>query len=46
MIDTAAGAYSLQGLDDNLRRDVEKFARLYVRTFWLRGVATMLVDQS
>jgi hypothetical protein len=44
VIDAAAGAYSLQALDDNKRADVETFARLYVRSFWLRGVATILVD--
>jgi len=44
IIDAAAGAYSLQALDDNLRKDVEKFTRIYVRSFWLRGVATIVVD--
>jgi hypothetical protein len=44
VIDAAAGAYSLQALDDNKRADVETFSRLYVRSFWLRGVATILVD--
>ncbi len=44
VIDAAAGAYSLQGLDDNKRGDVERFARIYVQAFWLRGVATIVVD--
>jgi hypothetical protein len=44
VIDAAAGAYNLQALDDNKRADVETFARIYVRSFWLRGVATILVD--
>jgi AAA domain-containing protein len=44
IVDAAAGAYDLQGLDDNKRSDVERFAGTYVRTFWLRGVATILID--
>jgi len=44
VIDAAAGAYSLQGLDDNKRGDVEAFARIFVSTFWLRGVATIVLD--
>ena len=44
VIDAAAGAYDLQGLDDNKRADVERFARIFVRSFWLRGVATILLD--
>lgn len=44
IIDAAAGAYSLQALDDNKRGDVEAFTRIYVRSFWLRGVATLLID--
>jgi hypothetical protein len=44
IVDAAAGAYDLQGLDDNKRADVERFARIYVRTLWLKGVATILVD--
>jgi GNAT superfamily N-acetyltransferase len=44
VIDAAAGAYSLQALDDNKRADVEAFARIYVRSFWLRGIATILLD--
>jgi hypothetical protein len=44
IIDAAAGAYALQGLDDNKRGDVERFAVVYVRPFWLREIATILVD--
>jgi hypothetical protein len=44
VLDAAAGAYSLQGLDDNLRRDVETFARLYVQAFWQRGIASIVLD--
>ena len=44
IIDAAAGAYALQGLDDNSRGDVETFTALYVQTFRLRGVATLVLD--
>ncbi len=44
IIDAAAGAFDLQGLDDNKRQDVEKFTRLFVRTFWQAGVATIVID--
>jgi hypothetical protein len=44
VVDAAAGAYDLQGLDDNKRQDVERFTRLYVRAFWRAGVATILLD--
>jgi GNAT superfamily N-acetyltransferase len=44
IVDAAAGAYDLQGLDDNKRADVERFARLYVRPFWQKGIATILLD--
>lgn len=44
VIDAAAGAYDISGLDDNKRQDVERFSRLYVGTFWKAGIATILVD--
>jgi hypothetical protein len=44
IVDAAAGAYDLQGLDDNKRQDVERFTRLYVRAFWKAGVATIVLD--
>ncbi len=44
VIDAAAGAYGLQGLDDNKRADVEHFAAIFVRAFWLAGIATILID--
>jgi hypothetical protein len=44
IVDAAAGAYDLQGLDDNKRGDVERFARVFVRAFWIRDVATLLLD--
>ena len=44
VIDAAAGAFDLQGLDDNKRADVERFAGIYVRAFFVRGVATIVLD--
>jgi GNAT superfamily N-acetyltransferase len=43
-IDAAAGAYDLQGLDDNKRLEVERFSAIYVREFWRHGIATLLLD--
>lgn len=44
IIDAAAGAYSLQGLDDEKRLQVEQFATLYVQPFWRVGTATIIID--
>ncbi len=44
IIDAAAGIYSLEGLDDNKRGDVEKISNLYIRAFWRNGIATILLD--
>ncbi|MEK6275992.1 MAG: AAA family ATPase [Actinomycetota bacterium] len=44
VIDASAGAFDLQGLDANSREDVERFAGIYVRAFWLHGIATILID--
>jgi hypothetical protein len=44
IIDASAGAYALQGLDDNQRRDVETFARLYVQAFQRRDIASIVLD--
>lgn len=44
IVDAAAGAYDLQGLDDNKRQDVERLSSLYVRSFWKAGVATIMLD--
>ena len=44
IIDAAAGAYGVQELDDNARKDAEKFARTWIDPLWRRGVATILVD--
>ena len=44
IIDAAAGAYDLQGLDDNKAPDVERFTRIYVRAFWRPEIATIVLD--
>lgn len=44
VIDAAAGAYALEGLDDNKRLEVERFANLYIGIFWRNGIATILID--
>jgi hypothetical protein len=44
IIDAAIGAYDLQGLDDEKRKDAEKLARIYIKTFWKAGVATIFID--
>jgi hypothetical protein len=44
IIDAAAGAYDLQGLDDNKRQDVGKITKLYVDGFWRNGIATIFLD--
>jgi GNAT superfamily N-acetyltransferase len=44
VVDAAAGAYELEGLNDNNRDEVETFNRKYVKTFWREGIATLLID--
>jgi hypothetical protein len=44
IIDAAAGAYAVQGLDDNKRADVETLTTLYIRSFWKHGIATIMLD--
>lgn len=44
VIDATAGVYSLEGLDDNKRLDVEKVSTLYIRSFWRAQIATILID--
>lgn len=44
IIDASVGAYDLQGLDDNKRTDVERFAGLYIRPFWRSEIATLTID--
>jgi hypothetical protein len=44
IVDAAAGAYDVSGLDDMKRADAEKFSRGWIRPLWERGVATVLLD--
>ena len=44
VVDAAAGAYQLEGLDDNKRQDVEKIAKLYTTIFRRHGIATIMID--
>lgn len=44
LIDAAAGAYDVTGLDDNARKDAEQFAAKWIRPLWQSGVATIVID--
>lgn len=44
LIDAAAGAYDATGLDDNARKDVEHFARRWIRPLRQHTIATILID--
>lgn len=44
IIDALAGAFDVSSLDDNQRRDVERFGAVWVRPLWERGVTTLLLD--
>lgn len=44
VIDAAAGAYQLEGLDENKRADVETFSNLYIAPFWRADIATLTID--
>ena len=44
IIDAAAGAYSLLGLDDNRRGDVETFSELMVAPLRARGISSIVID--
>ena len=44
VIDAAATAFSITGLDDHARKDVETFAARWVAPLRAAGVATILVD--
>lgn len=44
VIDAAAGAYSLTGLDDNKRADVELWTGIWVKPFWRASIATLVID--
>jgi AAA domain len=44
VIDSAAGAYGVEALDDERRKDAQRFASHWIDPFWRAGVATLLVD--
>lgn len=44
VFDASAGAFDAAGLDDNARKDVERFSALFIRPLWHAGVATILID--
>lgn len=44
IVDASASAFEIMGLDDNSRKDVERFARTWINPFWKAGVTTMLID--
>lgn len=43
-IDSSVGAFDASGLDDNARKDVEKWAKAWIRPLHQRGVATLVLD--
>lgn len=44
VLDALAGAFQLEALDDNSRRDVERWAAAWVQPFWRAGIATIVLD--
>src|SRR5262249_11905027 len=44
VIDSAAGAYGVSGLDDNKRADTEQFSRSWIAPLWTRGITTLIID--
>jgi hypothetical protein len=44
VIDSAAGAYAVSGLDDNKRQDAETFSRAWIAPLWQLGVTTIVLD--
>jgi hypothetical protein len=44
LIDASAGAFDSSGLDDNSRKDAEKFARQWIQPLFSRGIATIVLD--
>jgi hypothetical protein len=44
IVDSAAGAYALSGLDDNQRKDAETWARTWLHRLWQAGVTTLTID--
>jgi hypothetical protein len=44
IFDASAGAYDAADLDDQHRKDVERFARSFVTPLWKRGLSTLVID--
>src|SRR5262245_13208012 len=44
IVDAAAGAFQLESLDDNSRKDVEKWAGAWIAPFWRAGIAVIVLD--
>lgn len=44
VIDAAAGAYAVSGLDEMKRSDIERFAATWIDPLWRAGIATILID--
>jgi hypothetical protein len=44
VIDSAAGAYTVSGLDDNKRGDAETFSRTWITPMWQVGITTIVLD--
>jgi len=44
VIDSAAGAYAVSGLDDNKRQDAETFSRAWIGPLWQLGITTVVLD--
>lgn len=44
ILDAAAGAFQVDGLDDNSRRDVEVWAQTWINPFWRAQIATLVLD--
>jgi len=44
VLDSVAGAFDISDLDDNRRGDAERFARVWIRPFFDRGVGTVVID--
>ena len=44
VLDSAAGAYRVSGLDDNVRKDAEQFAHSWIDPLFRRGITTILLD--
>lgn len=44
LIDSSVGAFDASGLDDNARKDVEAWAKAWIRPLFNRGITTITLD--